>query len=68
MFIQNWLIKIHAYFPATQKADKNEQPDVPIDKQSMIPSVTGKYSAGCNNEKKRKHSYSFFFPQCRTIN
>ena len=42
----------HTHFPATQKADENNQLDVPIDKQSRIPSV----------------SYSFFFPQCRTIN
>ena len=51
----------------TLEGDENDQSDVPVVKQSTINSVTGKYSAGSNNEKKRKHSYSFFCPQFRTI-
>ena len=59
------LYKTHARFPATQKEVENDQPDVSTDKQSK---GKVKHFAGCNKEKKRKHSYYFFFPRCKTIN
>lgn len=60
--------KIHAHFPSTQKGDENDQTDKLIEKQSTIRLFKGNFSAGCNNGKKHKYNYSFFFPQCWTIN